>query len=73
MGLVRASSVLVYWRRRSQGFSSVSLWVLELNLRAIRFYSKADFYVEAGSEKELALGGTNMREVRMVHASSQTW
>lgn len=52
----------------SQGFSSVSLWVLERNTRAIRFYSAAGFAVEAGSEKEFELGGTRVRELRMVQA-----
>jgi ribosomal protein S18 acetylase RimI-like enzyme len=56
-------------RLGSQGFSSVSLWVLERNVRAINFYSAAGFTTEAGSEKEFELGGTKVREVRMVHAS----
>ena len=56
-------------RMQSQQFTSVSLWVLEGNSRAVRFYSVAGFAVEAGSEKEFELGGTKVREVRMVHAS----
>jgi ribosomal protein S18 acetylase RimI-like enzyme len=56
-------------RLQSQGSSSISLWVLERNARAIRFYSEAGFTIETGSEKELALGGTKVREVRLVHAS----
>jgi ribosomal protein S18 acetylase RimI-like enzyme len=56
-------------RLKSQGYSSVSLWVLERNTRAIRFYSAAGFVIEAGSEKEFELGGAKVREVRMVHAS----
>lgn len=58
-----------YARLRSQGFLSVSLWVLERNARAINFYSSAGFTIEAGSEKEFELGGATVREVRMVHAS----
>jgi ribosomal protein S18 acetylase RimI-like enzyme len=56
-------------RLHSRGFSSVSLWVLERNIRAIGFYSAAGFAVDAGSEKEVELGGMSVREVRMVHAS----
>jgi ribosomal protein S18 acetylase RimI-like enzyme len=56
-------------RLRSKGFSSMSLWVLERNTRAIRFYSTAGFVAEPGSEKEFELGGTKVRELRMVHAS----
>jgi ribosomal protein S18 acetylase RimI-like enzyme len=56
-------------RLQSQGFMSTSLWVLERNVRALSFYSAAGFTMEAGSEKEFELGGTKVREVRMVHAS----
>ena len=55
-------------RMRSQLFSSVSAWVLERNVRAIGFYSAAGFTIEAGSEREFELGGTKVREMRMVHA-----
>jgi ribosomal protein S18 acetylase RimI-like enzyme len=54
---------------QSQGYSSVSLWVLEQNARAIRFYSVAGFVIETGSEKEFELGGRRVREVRMIHAT----
>ena len=53
----------------STGFSSVSLWVLERNVRAIRFYSAVGFVLEPGSGKDFELGGKLVREVRMVHAS----
>jgi ribosomal protein S18 acetylase RimI-like enzyme len=56
-------------RLLSQGFSSVSAWVLERNTRAIGFYSAAGFAVDPGSEKEFELGAAMVREVRMVHAS----
>jgi ribosomal protein S18 acetylase RimI-like enzyme len=56
-------------RLQARGFTSVSLWVLEHNARAIRFYSAAGFTIEHGSEKAFELGGTKVREVRMVHAS----
>jgi ribosomal protein S18 acetylase RimI-like enzyme len=54
-------------RLTAQGLSSVSLWVLERNTRAIRFYTAAGFAIEAGSEKEFELGGLLVREVRMIH------
>jgi len=56
-------------RLLAQGYSSVSLWVLEHNARAIAFYLAAGFAIEAASAKEFELGGTRVREVRMVHAS----
>ena len=52
-------------RLLSNGHSSISLWVLERNTRAIRFYSAAGLVVERGSEKDFDLGGTRVREVRM--------
>jgi len=55
-------------RMQSQGFSTVSLWVLERNARAIGFYTAMGFRVEAGTEKEFELGGAMVREMRMVHA-----
>ena len=53
-------------RLKAQGFRSVSLWVLDGNERATRFYSAAGFNVEAGSEKEFEIGGATVREVKMV-------
>ena len=53
-------------RLRALGFHSISLWVIEGNERAIRFYTAAGFSVEAGSEKEFEIGGAKLREVRMV-------
>lgn len=51
---------------RAQGFRSVSLWVIDGNERAKRFYCAAGFSVEVGSEKEFEIGGARLREVRMV-------
>ena len=56
-------------RLQAQGFTSASLWVLERNARAIRFYSSVGFMIEPGSEKDFELGGAMVREVRMVHGS----
>jgi ribosomal protein S18 acetylase RimI-like enzyme len=55
-------------RMLERGFASVSLWVLQQNARAIRFYSVAGFKLEHGSEKKFELGGRAIAEVRMVHA-----
>jgi len=51
------------------GFSSVSVWVLEKNERALSFYTSAGFRREPGAEKHSELGGVMLTEVRMVHAS----
>lgn len=67
-GAGRALWQAAHRRLRSQGFASVSLWVLKGNTRAINFYSAAGFFIESGSEKEFELGGTKVREVRMVRA-----
>jgi ribosomal protein S18 acetylase RimI-like enzyme len=53
-------------RMREQGHRNISLWVIENNERAIRFYRCAGFQVEPGSEKEFELGGATLREVRML-------
>lgn len=55
-------------RLGAQAHSSVSLWVLQNNARAIQFYSAAGFEVDAGSGKAFELGGTSVVEVRMVRA-----
>jgi len=52
----------------SEGYETVSLWVVAGNERAIRFYELAGFVAEPGSRKELAVGGTTVEEVRYVHA-----
>lgn len=51
-------------RLRSQGFQSVTLWVLADNARAIRFYTRAGFVPEAGSAQERVLGGKTLQEIR---------
>lgn len=53
-------------RLAASGFTSTSLWVLEGNSRAIRFYSAAGFSIDAGSEKAFELGGLMVNELRMV-------
>ncbi|HEY8356779.1 MAG TPA: GNAT family N-acetyltransferase [Ramlibacter sp.] len=55
-------------RLQAQAFTSTSLWVLERNARAIGFYAAAGFTADSGSTRELEVGGTTVRELRMVHA-----
>jgi len=51
----------------SEGFTSVSLWVIAGNQRAIRFYARAGFEAELGSRKSFELGGVTLEEVRHVY------
>jgi ribosomal protein S18 acetylase RimI-like enzyme len=53
-------------RRRlvERGFTSVTLWVLTANIRAIRFYAAAGFVPNPASEKEINIGGRALREIR---------
>jgi ribosomal protein S18 acetylase RimI-like enzyme len=46
------------------GAIHVSLWVLEGNLRGIRFYRAAGFRLDTGSAKSVELGGVQVSEVR---------
>lgn len=45
-------------------FASVTLWVLEQNERAKRFYCAAGFVADTDSRKEISIGGRNVWEVR---------
>ena len=49
-----------------QGYRSVTLWVIRDNARAIRFYERSGFVIEADSAKEFELGGAQLTEVRLV-------
>ena len=49
-----------------QGYLSVTLWVIRDNARALRFYERSGFVIEANSAKEFALGGAQITEVRLV-------
>jgi ribosomal protein S18 acetylase RimI-like enzyme len=53
----------------SEGFKSVSLWVIAGNERAIRFYERAGFVAEPESRKQFDLAGTTLEEVRYVLSS----
>lgn len=51
-------------RLRSQGFKSVSLWVLADNARAIRFYTGAGFTRDPVAIQEIVRAGKTLTEVR---------
>ena len=53
----------------ARGMDEMSLWVLFENRRAIAFYRKHGFVFD-GHEKEQALPGTAVREVRMVRQAT---
>ncbi|HEY9239615.1 MAG TPA: GNAT family N-acetyltransferase [Burkholderiaceae bacterium] len=55
-------------RRRlaERGFKSVILWVLAGNARAIRFYEKAGFSLDAGSAQHFTIDGREIEELRYV-------
>lgn len=46
-----------------KGYSSVSLWVLEENQRARRFYEKAGFDLD-GASKSIEIDESELREFR---------
>lgn len=52
-----------------QGYTTVSLWVLVENLRAVRFYQATGFMKEQRSIKEVTIGGKALQEVRYVGAA----
>ena len=51
---------------QEQNCRSVTLWVIRGNARAIRFYERCGFAIEADSAKEFELGGAQITEVRLV-------
>lgn len=55
---------------RSEGYSSVSLWVIAGNERATRFYECAGFVAQPESRKEFELGGVTLAEVRYVYRAA---
>lgn len=46
------------------GYSRATLWVLTANARAIRFYERAGFTLDANSETIIDIGGQSFPEVR---------
>ncbi len=53
-----------------QGSTVISLWVLEKNLRAIRFYRAAGFAPEASSRKCFEIGGAQVPEIRYLRPAA---
>ena len=51
---------------QEQGYRSVTLWVIRENSRAIHFYERSGFAIEADSAKELELGGAQITEMRLI-------
>jgi ribosomal protein S18 acetylase RimI-like enzyme len=45
-------------------FTAVTVWVLEENARAIRFYRAAGFLPEMTSRKQITIGGKGLWEIR---------
>lgn len=52
-------------RLAAMGCSSVTLWVLAGNARAIAFYEAQGFALEAGCAKDIEIGGATVTEVRL--------
>lgn len=57
---------------RDQGYRSVTLWVIRENARAVRFYQRAGFAIEAESAQEFELNGASIKEVRLFAGISDT-
>ena len=55
---------------RTQGFTTVGLWVFPENDRACRFYRAIGFEVEPASAKQFTLGGFSLNEIRYVRPIS---
>ena len=56
-------------RLLKMGFRSTSLWVIIGNERAMRFYTKLGFEVDPGSEKDLQIAESTVREIRLVRTT----
>lgn len=46
-------------------FASVTLWVLADNQRAIQFYKRQGFTIDASAAKAIVIGGCEVSEIRM--------
>jgi ribosomal protein S18 acetylase RimI-like enzyme len=66
MGVGRLLWLEALQRIVAEGYKSVSLWVIDGNKRAVRFYECAGFVVEPESRKSFELGGTTLEELRYV-------
>ena len=55
----------------ASGFRNVTLWVLQQNRDAVRFYAAAGFDIDPSYEKTVDLGGAKLSAVRLRHALTQ--
>lgn len=55
-------------RLAAMGCSTVTLWVLAGNARAIAFYQAQGFAIDAASAKQIEVGGVALTEVRLALA-----
>lgn len=62
-GYAHPAMRLALARLRTSGFQTATLWVLEQNARARRFYQRAGFVLDDIS-KQIAIGGVELSEVR---------
>ena len=53
-------------RLQEQGYQTVSLWVLESNERAVRFYEQFSFQPDGATKVENRPGGLDLHELRFV-------
>ena len=67
-GAGRQLCVAALQQLRTEGYESVSLWVIAGNERAIKFYERAGFVAEPESRKQFELGGVTLEEVRYVRS-----
>jgi ribosomal protein S18 acetylase RimI-like enzyme len=49
---------------RTAGFAAATLWVLEDNERAVKFYESTGFVLDVGATKQIGRGGKTLSEVR---------
>jgi ribosomal protein S18 acetylase RimI-like enzyme len=63
-GVGRALCIQAEQDLRTEGFITVSLWVLKDNERAVKFYQSNGFVLDIGSTKEIERSGKTLSEVR---------
>ncbi|MDM0114640.1 GNAT family N-acetyltransferase [Variovorax sp. J22R133] len=68
LGMGRALWLDARERIRASGATKASLWVIEGNAQAMRFYEAAGFTPEASSRQAFELGGVTLHELRYVQA-----
>jgi L-amino acid N-acyltransferase YncA len=63
-GLGRALMDTAIEQVKQLNFERITLWVLSDNQRAIRFYERMGFAIDAGAIKSITLGGKTVQEQR---------